>query len=367
MSAEEINLYRGSPRQTKYWVLRSLRAGCVPMVQGSPGIGKSAMIRGIAKELNLKLIDDRVATNGPEHYTGLPDVSGNKAIYKPFDVFPLEGDPLPLDENGKEMNGWLYFMDEFNSGLPTTLVGVYKFLLEREIAQKKVHSAVHIVAAGNRDEDRAITQQLGTALQRRLVWLEMYLDGKVQSHFDDFMKDVALPSNWSSKVIAFLNYKKQYLNNFDPEHTEKTFACPGTWEMASKFANDPDGVKPEDVALFAGAVGAAVAAEFVNFCEIYADLISLDDVLANPATAPVPADQYGNPDLQRLWATVSMLIDNTTVDNLSDIGDYVERLGLEFRILYWRSVQLRYPGLRREQAFIRAQTGLARYLYTPGA
>jgi hypothetical protein len=356
MDASDINLYRGTPRQVKYWALRCLQAGLIPMVQGSPGLGKSSMIRGTAKEMNLKLIDDRIATNGPEHYTGLPDVSGDKAVYKPFDVFPLEGDPLPKDENGNDMEGWLFFLDEFNSGLPTTMVGAYKFLMEREIAQRKIHPKVWICAAGNRDEDRAITQQLGTAIQRRVVWLEMYLDGTQTDQFDAFMQDVALPQNWNSQVISFLHFKKAYLNNFDPSHQEKTFACPATWEMASKLANLAP-VEVEDGPLYCGTLGAGVGTEFVNYCQLSKNIPTIKQVLDNPAYCNIPQD------MGEQFYLVSTLVEATNASNLQDFGDYVERLGLEFRILYWRSIQMRQPALRREPAFTRAQVTLARYLF----
>lgn len=357
MDASDINLYRGSLRQVRYWIGRALQAGLIPMVQGSPGIGKSAMIRKTAQDLNLKVLDDRVATNGPEHYSGLPDVSGNKAVYKPFDVFPLEGDPLPKDANGKEMAGWLLYLSEFNSGLPTTLVGVYKLLQEREVGQRPLHSKVFIVADGNRDEDRAITQALGSALQRRLLWLEAFVDGNNATHFDNFMMDVAIPQNWNTKTVAFLNWKRAYLNTFDPEHTDKTFACPGTWEWVSKLSDQEEPVAA-DAPLFCGAIG-PIGVEYVSFCEQFGNLPTLAEILADPRSAPMPDASEGN----RQWAVISMLIDETTDKNLSDIGDYVERFNLEFRILYWRSVQLKHPHLRREQPFIRAQSNLAKYLF----
>ena len=361
MSDTTINLYRGSPRQVLYWVKRALRAGAIPFIQGSPGIGKSAMLRALAKELNLKLIDDRVSTNGPEHYQGLPDVAGEKAVYKPFDVFPLDTDDLPVDENGKKMNGWLFFLDEFNSGLPTTLVGAYKFLMEREVAGKKVHPACHIVAAGNRDEDRAITQSLGTALQRRFAWYEMYIDGTEKSHFDAFMMDVAMPQGWNSKVIGFLNYKPGYLNVFDPAHTEKTFRCPATWNVASNFANDGDAygepIVLDDVPLYAGVLGTTGGMEFVNWCLLFSNIPTLDKILADPRMVDVPTNSGEQ------WAVISMLIENATKVNLDDIEVYVDKFGLEFKILFWRSIQLKDASFHSEAAFRRAQTGLARYLY----
>lgn len=360
--ASDINLYRGSPEQVLYWVKRILNIGRIPMIQGSPGIGKSAMIRALAKEMNLKIMDDRVSSNGPEHYTGLPDVSGNKSVYKPFDVFPLEGDPLPKDADGKEMGGWLLYLSEFNSGLPSTLVAVYKLLQEREIGQKPLHSKVYIVADGNRDEDRAITSTLGSALQRRLVWLEMYLDGTDAKQFDHFMRTVALPQRWNSKTVAYLNYKKSALNAFDPEHQEKTFPCPGTWEIVSQLSDDADPVL-EDAPLYAGAVGASHGVDYVNFCQVFGGLVTLEEILDNPAIAPIAQDSLGNPDLQKQWATVSMLIEASDKSNLASIADYVDRMNLEFRIVYWRSIQISHPDWRSEPTFIRAFTNLGRYLF----
>lgn len=42
-----------------------LSAGLVPMVLGSPGIGKSDIIRAIAKDFKLKVIDMRLSQLDP--------------------------------------------------------------------------------------------------------------------------------------------------------------------------------------------------------------------------------------------------------------------------------------------------------------
>jgi len=40
-------------------------AKLVPMVTGSPGMGKSSMLHAVAEELNLKIIDIRLAQCDP--------------------------------------------------------------------------------------------------------------------------------------------------------------------------------------------------------------------------------------------------------------------------------------------------------------
>lgn len=357
MDADELNLYRGSPRQILYWVGRALRAGLIPMVQGPPGIGKSAGFRKLAEDMDLFLIDDRVSTKGPEHYSGLPDVSGDRVVYKPMRMFPLEGDTPPINpKTNKPYKGWLYFLDEFNSGLPTTLVGAYKFLAEREVEGKKLHKDCHIVAAGNRDEDRAITQSLGSALQRRFLWLEMFLDGKIKSHFDAFMQDVATPRGWNTRLISFLYAYPQYLNNFDPNHSERTFSCPATLEGASTLM-DQEPIVIEDAPLYCGQLGHTVGMELVNYDQVFGQIPTLKDILSNPLTATVPTDP------RQVWAMTSILVGGVDKDNMDDISSYVENFGLEFKVLFWRQVQMKYPALVREPAFRRAFTAIGRYLY----
>ena len=104
-----------SPKQAKELITDVLLAGLVPMISGSPGSAKSSIIKQIAQEFNLELIDERLAQSDPTDYKGFPttyaDANGVKrAGYLPMDTFPLAGDPLP-----KGKTGWLLFLDEFNS------------------------------------------------------------------------------------------------------------------------------------------------------------------------------------------------------------------------------------------------------------
>jgi MoxR-like ATPase len=91
------NLYRCTPRQTRAFVKEILEAGLVPFVQSSPGMGKSTIMRSIAKELNLKLIDHRLSTSAPEDLSGLPRFNEQGfAEFVPFaDLFPVEGMTIP--------------------------------------------------------------------------------------------------------------------------------------------------------------------------------------------------------------------------------------------------------------------------------
>ena len=62
------SLYTVSPRQLFRFLCMVIEAGLVPMVHGSPGIGKSAIMRMVARRYGLKLIDHRASTSAPEDY-----------------------------------------------------------------------------------------------------------------------------------------------------------------------------------------------------------------------------------------------------------------------------------------------------------
>lgn len=78
----------------------------VPMVASSPGIGKSDVIRSIAKDFKLKVIDLRVSQLEPVDMKGFPGVVNNRMVFHPPGYFPLKDDLVPV---GYE--GWLLFLN----------------------------------------------------------------------------------------------------------------------------------------------------------------------------------------------------------------------------------------------------------------
>ena len=287
------NYFRCSPRQTRQFVTECLRAGLVPFVQSSPGMGKSSIMKSVAEEYELEVIDHRLSTSAPEDLSGLPRFNERGyAEFAPFaDLFPIEGTPLP-----KHKQGWMLFLDEFNQATKSVQSASYKLILDRMTGQKKLHEKVVITAAGNLATDRAIVNVLGTAMQSRVVHIEMEIN------FNEWLEDVALKQNYDQRIIGFLAQFPSKLMTFDPNHTDKTFCCPRTWEFMNRLLAVTD-VTDDRVALYGGTISPGIAAEFVQFTKIYGSLINIREVITNPATAPLPE---GAP---MKWATVSMLME----------------------------------------------------------
>lgn len=58
-------IYTVTPRKARELIVDIMSAGLVPYIHGSPGSGKSAIMRSIADEYNLQLIDHRLSTSEP--------------------------------------------------------------------------------------------------------------------------------------------------------------------------------------------------------------------------------------------------------------------------------------------------------------
>ena len=351
-----INIYRCSPRQVRRFAVEIMEAGLVPFIQSSPGMGKSSILRSIADEANLLMIDHRLSTSAPEDLSGLPRFDDNGfAYFAPFaELFPLEGMALPkkFDETGKlikEYNGWLLNLDEFNSASKSVQAAGYKLILDRMTGQRRLHDAVAMACAGNLSTDRAITNPLGTAMQSRLIHLEMEINHQ------EWMEDVALAQNYDSRIIAYLSQYPSKLMDFRPDHQEKTFCCPRTWEFTNKLIRGKE-LTDDYAPLLSGTITSGVAVEFIQFTKIFKNMITVNDIVKDPFGCVVPMDNSTK------WAVVTHLMEKLDNDNFTPIADYIARFDIPFRILFFRSMLIRNPQMRQHPAFIKAMSTMAKYL-----
>ena len=246
------SLYEMRPSTVSEAVEACLIARLVPFIQSSPGCGKSSIVRQIAERNNLKLIDIRLSSLEPCDLQGLPFFQNGRAKFHPYEMFPLEDSPLP---EGKD--GWLLFLDEFNSASRAVQAASYRLVLDHEVGGHKLHERCVIACAGNKSSDNAIVNKLSTALLSRVVHINM------EVNFEDWLNNVAIPEQYDERIIAFLNMYPEKLMVFDPEKDDQTFACPRTWEFANKLIKDKE-LKGYLPILLGGAINPDIASEFVQ-------------------------------------------------------------------------------------------------------
>ena len=319
----EYSIYNCTPRQTKKFICRALGAGIVPYIQGQPGIGKSQIVKEIAEEKGLELIDLRLSMCDPTDLMGIPHVNNNKASWVTFSDFPTEDTPIP---RGK--NGWILMLDELSSTNKSIQAAAYKLILDHMVGQKKLHSNCFVVAAGNRVEDRAVATSLSTALASRMLQINMEVS------YHDWQTDVAFKRNLDYRIIGFLEMYPEHLNTFDPESESKTFCSPRTWEFTSWLIKNKD-ITDEDLPLLAGLLDPGVASEFLAFTKVFNKIVSYDLIKSDPDKA------YNNTDIddpELLYATSASIMQKITKDDLKNILKYINKLPQAFKLLVAKGI-----------------------------
>ncbi len=346
----EMELYRCTPRQVAKFATNIISTRRVPFVHGSPGIGKSSIFRQIAKKHRLKLIDHRLSTSAPEDLSGLPefytdDEGVRRARFVPFNIFPTEKTPVP-----EGYDGWLLFLDEANAAAKSVQAASYKLTLDREVGQEKLHPRCAVAMAGNLATDRAIVNPLSTAMQSRIIHLEMMIDHR------EWLEDVAFAESYDERIIAFLNYKPEYLMDFRPDHNDKTFCSPRTWEFVNDLSKVAE-INNENTPMYAGAITSGVAVSFVQFCAVRDQMPDRKRILADPTGCNLPQDAATK------WMVISHLSEHVNDETFGPFSIYCNRFGIEHRILFYRSTMIRHPKLRMHPSFDQAMGQLSQYLH----
>lgn len=299
--------------QAMDFIPRCMSSGLSVMLTSSPGMGKSDIIKQIAKEYNLELIDVRLSTIDPCELTGFPAINDGKASWVPMDIFPLENTPIP-----KGKHGWLLFLDETNSADLSTQKAAYKLFLDNQVGKYNLHPNVVIVGAGNLMTDNAIVSRMSTAMQTRLIHLELQISVEAWLTW-------AAKNKIDYRVCAYINRVPANLFKFDPRHDDKTFACPRTWEFLSKLIT---GIPTDDLKallpLLAGTVSVGVATEFVNDAVVYSDLPTYPEILKAPTTAKMGKDPAA------LFGAAYMIAAFAVEKDMAKIMLYIQRLPTEF-------------------------------------
>ena len=324
------------PSQARNALIKAIRAHLVPMMHGSPAIGKSSIVHAVAEEFNLKMIDLRLSQCDPTDLLGFPNVTSGRASYAPMDTFPIEGDALPLkakaDPNkpgskDSYYDGWLLFLDELPTAPPAVQAAAYKLVLDRMVGNHHLHKNVAIVGAGNLESDNALVHPMSTALQSRMMHLELRLDGEEWLEW-------ARTHNIDFRITAYHEFTKcDKLYTFDPNHTDHTYAAPRTWEFASRLLGVIDNVTGhEALVCLGGCLSEGVAAHFQAFCEFESELPKMRDIVNDPKTTKVPTEP------SHLFLLAGSIGANADKNMMDKIYEYVMRLPAEFQVVTLKNI-----------------------------
>lgn len=313
--------------------------GRVPfLATGAPGIGKSDLIAQAATEADADMILSHPAVADPTDAKGLPWVVDGHATFLPFGE---------LDRALHADKPTVWFLDDLGQASPAVQSSYMQLLLARRVNGHVLSEHVTFAAATNRRIDRAgVTGILEPVKSRFGTIVEL------EPHIDDWCT-WAIDRNVAPILIAFLRFQPDLLCKFAATADLTNSPVPRTWSHVARILDlklSP-GVQSQAIA---GAVGEGAATEFNAFMRLWKELPSIDQILIDPKSVPVPS----NPGV--LYALSTALAAKATAQNFGRVAEYIDRMVNdgrgEFGVLAVRDAMRRCKEVTATTAFVRLAT-----------
>jgi MoxR-like ATPase len=320
-----------------YEALHALIGERVPLhIWGACGVGKSQIVGKVAGDLHFQFLDIRAVQLDPVDLRGLPRVRDDQTEWVPPRFLPTSG------------NGIL-FLDELTSAPQMTQAGCYQLVLDRKLGEYVLPDGWVVIAAGNPASERGVHFSMPRPLRNRFVHLELEAD------LNDWCK-WAISAGIRPEIIAFLRFKPDLLHTADATSDANAWPTPRSWEMASNVLRGIarrqgtsflSGTSEFEAQLLDGTVGPAAALELLAFLRLFRQLPSIDEILLNPETAPLPTD------LSAQIAIATALGRVMTDNSVSRALKYLDRMPTEMRVMSMRDAAGRDTAITHTSEFIR--------------
>ncbi len=271
----------------------SVTAGVPVLLWGSPGTGKTSVVRALGESLGWPVEVVVGSIREPTDFAGLPVVVDGGVRLAP----PTWARRLADAGEG------VLFLDELTTAPPAVQAAMLRIVLERVVGDLALPPGVRVVAAANPPEQAADGWELTPPLANRLVHLDWPVDASavadglavgfpapaVHRHAGP---DPARLATARATVGAFLKVRPALVLQVPTVAAQagRGWPSPRSWETVAVLLGmcDTAGVD-EDVraALVTGSVGEGAGIEFLSWLA-NADLPDPEAVLADPDSFELP-------------------------------------------------------------------------------
>ena len=284
-----------------------------PFLLGSMGIGKSYLVREVAKDLNMFVVEINLAQYEPTDIGGMqmPDGDSMKTL-KPKWLLSKEEHQAILD---KGYVGVIYFFDELPQA-PILNQNIFAQICnEYRVGDFELPLSSVVVCAGNRMSDRSGTNQMPMHLKDRLTTIE------IEPNLEDFASYM-FSKGKDNRVVSWVRFQPEFLHKFDRD--ANAFPTPRSLERVSDILSWKDIDDDTMYHAISCQIGETASASLVTHLNIHEKCPDLDQIVKSPDTVEVPTD------IAIQYATVSGLVNKVNNDNMGAILRFVGRIDGEF-------------------------------------
>jgi hypothetical protein len=215
----KVNTNNLTKLERVYWMMIQSK-GAVPMLKGRPGEAKTAILRTIAKKLNLQYIDIRLSQVDEVVVTGFP------AVNEDGKTFSFRTPDWATKANSQPT---LICFEEYNRARLEQRNAAMQIMCEREVGMNlKLNDDVYMVATGNLgEEDGTDVEEIEAAQKGRLATIRHNLT--IQDWEDGYAAENVHPL-----VLSFVKSNPQYFYKYEGDEVD-SYASARTWDYLSMF------------------------------------------------------------------------------------------------------------------------------------
>ena len=300
--------------------IQAVGASNTIMLQGQPGIGKSAILQTLAKQLPEYYCTYVDVTTLDLGDTAMPVVDRDQMVtnYAPNARFGL---------GRQQSKPVLIMLDELPKASRPVLNMLLPLMLEHRLGDRVLPAGSIVCGTGNLASDGVGDNIPAHAYNRMTVV-------RVQNpSADDWIKDWAIPAGLATEVLAFakqfptafhcyadLGAEERNPYIFDPRvGNVKAFCSPRSLTKASHLVRARDRLGDSLLPFLAGTIGEAAARDMEALINLSDQLPAYADVVANPKTCKLPSGAGA------YFIMAFMLAGRISKDDANQVLDYIDR------------------------------------------
>lgn len=235
---------------------------------GAPGIGKTAIMEQIAKEMDIAIVTYSMTHHTRQSALGLPFIVKKNYQGEEYDVSEYTMSEIiasvyeSMEKSGK--NEGILFLDEINCVSETLAPSMLQFLQYKTFGNHRVPQGWVICTAGNPPEYNRSVHEFDVVTMDRLKVMEAEAD------FDTW-KIYADSKGLHKAIISYLDIKHDDFYHIENTVDGKVYVTARGWEDLSEaiFLYEEKGFPVDEALIGQYLRDRRVAGEFATFYELY--------------------------------------------------------------------------------------------------
>lgn len=306
------------------------------LLMGPPGIGKTAIMEQVAKELGINLVSYTITHHTRQSAIGLPFISQKEYDGREYSVTEYTMSEIiasvyeQIEKSG--IHEGILFLDEINCVSETLAPTMLQFLQYKKFGNHKVPDGFVIVTAGNPPEYNKSVRDFD------IVTLDRVKRIFIEEDYNAW-REYAYKADIHGSIMSYLEIKKKNFYNIVSDVEGKRFVTARGWEDLSQVMKVYEELRIPVTKDFViqHLQDEEIAGDFANYYELYnkyRNIYRIPEIL--DGTVEIEADSIKDAPFDEKLSLIGLLADALTQEFKSYVYELESQKQLLEQLKYLR-------------------------------